>query len=249
MSRQNWSVGFISTALVLLLTACGAVKVEEWKTEPSAQRMLAGESNIEGFRYRPPNQFSLVPKKEKNPVMTQWIGGDPPVWYVKDGEQATADHWEDPNQVRVIQGMCPRYMGSTDMVRCETEAVPRQFHISVRPTKFPDTDDNLATLATHEVDSMRQSVVTEDYERSPIEYGTINGVKFARTTWTAKVPVIKRMPSVQENVASPAQGYSYATILDGKVIQITGQTPKGDGWYKAIEQAALSFSPGTHTKH
>ena len=249
MTGKNCVIGIASTAATVVLTACGAAKIEAWKPVANADSMLAaGDTVIGGFRIRPPRNFSPVPKPQRLPIKTEWVGGgEPPVWFVKSGEEATADTWEDPNQVRVIQGTCPIYMGSNEMVRCETEAVPRQFRISVRKTSYPNSDEHLETLAIHELDSMRQSPDVEDYERTPVEFGTINGVKFARTSWTAKIPVQKRMPSVQMNVPSPAQGYSYATITAGQVVQMTGLTPKGDGWYKAIEQAALTFSPGTHT--
>lgn len=221
----------------------------EWKLDIGANNMLnPAATTIEGFKVRPPNYFQMVPKREKIPIYTEWVGGnDPPVWFVKSGEEATADTWEDPGQIRVIQGMCPLYPGSPQMTRCETETVPRQFRISIRTTSFTNSDDNLATLASHEIASMRNSMDTKNLQINAVEFGTINGVRFARQTWSAEVPVLKNLAGTSLREPSPAQGYCYATIVDGKVVQMTGQAPKGDDRYKAIEEAALSFYTAAKT--
>lgn len=167
----------------------------------------------------------------------------PPLHY-QPGENNSQDIrfvWKDSQQFPTVRSTTPLYPGSTQIVPCETDTVPRELDINFHFADKPNNQQNLMELCDGEVRSYSMSAETRNFTKTPVEFGQINGLKFCKGRWSADIPRQRRFAGASLNVPVSAQGVCYVTISDGKVVSMKGLAPKGDSALSIIDQSILSF--------
>jgi hypothetical protein len=198
-----------------------------WTSDSSRDSLLAPSVRIDDFKVRPP------------------------LYYASDSTSGggTSKIWKDTQQVKSQQGTCPLSPGSSTMIQCETDTVPRSLEIGVDPAGKENNQQNLSDICTETLRKITLPMEIKNFTKQPVEFGTIKELRFCKAAWSAEIPRPRRLPGVSMNVPVPAQGLCYVTIAGGRMLVAQATVPKGDPALGTLEQSMLSIessvAPGT----
>lgn len=211
-----------AVAMAWMLCGCsGSIPLgteSEWKADAA---WLAPSVKIGDFTIKPPLNYR----------------------YDESGASRGVYSWRDSQQPDTVQGMTPIAPKSSQMVPCITDVVQKKLEIDIQPTSRDNTQQNLADICKAKLSRITMPVGVKNFVESPIEFGTVRGLRFCKGAWSADILRQRRFAGASMSEPVPAQGIYFVTIANGYSVVADATVPKGDSGLKTMEQAVLSLEP------
>lgn len=149
--------------------------------------------------------------------------------------------WYTGSATQSIKG--PIYPGAKDGTLVTIEVLKLQPSLNLFISDAPESasDQTLCQLYSAFLDQSK-TTVGDTINYSKPEIGIINGVRFARGTFTAKITIGAIYPGAATNSYGTvdATGVCYVAIIDGKDFLFAAIAPKGES-IEQMEQSILTF--------